>query len=204
MAPKTPRCKLCRHPERYRIELMRASGVPYETLGAKFGLTKDMIWRHWRLHVSAETKSELICGPVQLAELAQRASAENLSLLDYLALIRSRLLALFTAGAEAGDKYGTSVVVGRLLQTLKFQARLSGELLEHAGHGVNVTTNVLVVNSPEFARLQTTVISALSGYPDARRAVVEALRGIETDQDAPGQPLLLEAQAHEEASYAAA
>jgi hypothetical protein len=83
------RCAVCRHPERARIELLRADGAAYEALSKKFGVHRDAIWRFWRDHVSTETKGQYFAGPIQLHELAQRAAAEGLSLLDYLSIVRS-------------------------------------------------------------------------------------------------------------------
>jgi hypothetical protein len=66
-------CAVCRHPERARIELLRAGGASYDSIGSKFGLHRDAVWRHWRDHVSPERKAQLLTGPVQLHELAERA-----------------------------------------------------------------------------------------------------------------------------------
>src|SRR5436190_481247 len=46
------RCQVCRHDERWRIELLRAGGASLEALATKFGLHKDAIHRHWRDHVT--------------------------------------------------------------------------------------------------------------------------------------------------------
>jgi hypothetical protein len=113
------RCRTCQSPHRAHVELLRASGVSYEAIAKRFGLDRDNIWRHWHRHVSNETKAYLIAGPVQLHELAQRAAAEGMSLLDYLGVIRGTLMNLFQAAAQANDRNGASITSGRLLQTLE-------------------------------------------------------------------------------------
>jgi hypothetical protein len=187
------RCAVCRHPERARIELLRAGGASYDSLGTKFGLHRDAIWRHWRDHVSVETKAQYFAGPVQLHELAERAAVEGLSLLDYLSIVRSTLLNLFQSAAQAGDRHGASVTAGRLLQCLTEIGRLTGELGKIGTCGVTVTNNVMVLNSPAFAQLQSVILRALAPYPEARLAVVGALRQIETEPEPAAAPLTLEA-----------
>jgi hypothetical protein len=184
---------------------MRAAGVAYADLGAKFGLTKDVVHRHWHGHVSDAVKSELVCGPVAREELARRAAAESMSLIDYLAWLRSKLLTLFAAGADAGERHNASAIAGRILELLQFQAKLNGELLQYTGHSTSVVNNIAIINSPEYARLQSTIISALGPFPQARAAVIAALRSAEADIDATvksPQPILLEASRTEEADYA--
>jgi hypothetical protein len=189
------RCVVCKHPERARIEMLRAGGVGFEALAAKFGVHRDQVWRHWHKHVSDETKAQYLAGPVQLHELAERAAAEGLSLLDYLHVIRASLMALFSSSVEAKDAYRSSLVAGRLLECLREIGKLTGELV-HAG-AVTITQNTLVLNSPAFASLQATIIEALAPFPEARRAVVEALRTRETNLDATAAPLMLEAKPRE-------
>ena len=67
------RCQVCRHDERWRIELLRAGGASLEALATKFGLHKDAIHRHWRDHVTDQAKAGYLCGPAELASLAERA-----------------------------------------------------------------------------------------------------------------------------------
>jgi transposase-like protein len=172
------RCKICQHPERFRAELMMASDASIRAVAKKFEMSPDALFRHWRNHVSDERKAQLIAGPVKLSELAERAAAEGLSLLDYLSLIRSTLLTQFGAAASAGDRHGTATIAGRLLECLREQGRLTGEL-RAAGGGTNITTNVMVLSSPAFAELQRMLLERLAAYPEARAAVVAGLRDLD-------------------------
>jgi hypothetical protein len=203
------RCGVCRHPERARIEMLRAGGASYESIGKKFGMLKDVVWRHWRDHVSDETKAQYYAGPVQLHELAQRAAAEGLSLLDYLSIVRSTLLTMFQASAQVGDRHGASATAGRLLQCLGEIGRITGELGRIGNGGVTVTNNVMVLNSPAFAQLQTAILQALAPHPAARADVILALRQLESAPEpqaplAPESPLTLEARLIEEEPHVAA
>jgi phage terminase large subunit-like protein len=56
------RCQVCRHDERWRIELLRAGGASLDSLAEKFGVHRDAIFRHWRDHVSDEMKAGYLAG----------------------------------------------------------------------------------------------------------------------------------------------
>ncbi|WP_256807772.1 hypothetical protein [Bradyrhizobium sp. Bra64] len=184
------RCQVCRHPERWRIELLRAGGASLDSLGEKFGVDRDAIWRHWSKHVSAEMKASYLCGPAQLAELAEKAAAEGDSVLDHLRMIRTVLTGQLAAMTEAGDGRGAAYVAGRLTSTLETIARVTGELGSMA-QSVNITNNLTVLaEHPAFLRMQATMLRALAPFPDARASVVAALR----DMDGEGAPMTLPAK----------
>jgi len=89
---KTFRCQVCRHEERWRIELLRAGGASLDALALKFKVDRDAIWRHWNKHVSAEMKAGYLAGPVQLQELAAKAADTGGSVLDHLHAVRTVLM----------------------------------------------------------------------------------------------------------------
>lgn len=178
------RCQVCKHEERWRVELLRAGGATLDSLAAKFSLHRDAIHRHWRDHVSPEMKASYLCGPAQLAELAEKAAAEGDSVLDHLRMIRTVLTGQLAAMTEAGDGRGAAYVAGRLTATLETMARITGEIGELARSTININGNVAIVNSPEFVKVQAIMLRALAPFPDARGAVVMALRSM----DAEGAP----------------
>jgi hypothetical protein len=119
----------------------------------------------------------LIAGPVQIAKLAQRAVEEDRSLLDYLSILRSELLRLFLSAKQRGLTYDAASIAQRLLNVLEAIGLLNGQLRQ-AGIVINNTVGssnqTIVLNSPEVARLQSVIIRALSPFPEARAAVIEA------------------------------
>jgi hypothetical protein len=178
------RCQVCRHPERWRIELLRAGGASLDSLAEKFSLDRDAIWRHWQNHVTTEMKASYLCGPAQLAELAEKAAAEGDSVLDHLRMIRTVLTGQLAAMNEAGDGRGVAYVAGRLTATLETIARVTGELGSMA-QSINVTNNLTVLaEHPAFLRMQATMLRALAAFPDARASVVAALRDLD-DENSP-------------------
>ena len=100
----SPRCQVCRHDERWRIELLRAGGASLNSLATKFGVDRDAIWRHWNRHVTAEMKAGYLAGPVQLQDLAAKAADTGGSVLDQLHAVRTILMGHLASATEAGDE----------------------------------------------------------------------------------------------------
>lgn len=180
-----PRCQVCRHDERWRIELLRAGGASLDSLTAKFGIHRDAIHRHYRDHVSKELKASYLAGPVQLQDLAAKAAEQGGSVLDHLHAVRVILMGHLASVTEAGDGRAAAYIAGRLTATLETIARVSGELGELAKSTTyHVTNNIALVNEhPAFLRVQATILRALSGHPEARTAVVVALRDLDQNRE---------------------
>jgi hypothetical protein len=178
------RCRVCRHEERWRIELLRAGGASFDSLAKKFNLDLHAIRRHWLGHVTDEAKASFLIGPSRLAELAEKAASEGDSVLDGLRAVRTVLMGQLSSTNEAGDARNVAFVAGQLIRNLEAIGRVTGELGSMA-QSLNITANVAVfAESPAFLRLQSVMLRALQEFPDAREAVVAALRGME-DENAP-------------------
>ena len=128
-------------------------------------------------------KASFLAGPLQLEELAQKAADTGMSVLDHLHAIRVILFIHLTTATEAGDGGLASTVAGRLTHTLETIARISGELGALATNTTyNITNNNLVLTQhPQFLKLQASLLHALAPFPEARAAVVAALRELDVD-----------------------
>jgi hypothetical protein len=176
------RCQVCKHPDRWRLELLRAGGASLDSLAKKFGVDRDAIWRHWNKHVSSEMKAGYLAGPVQLQDLAAKAADTGSSVLDHLHAVRTILMGHLANATEAGDGRGAAYIAGRLTATLETIAKISGELgdLARTTNFNIVTTNIAVLTEhPAFMRAQAAILRALGPHPDARAAVVAALRDLD-------------------------
>src|SRR5258705_3077215 len=174
------KCQVCRHEHRWRIELLRAAGASLDSLGAKFNVERDAIWRHWQNHVSDEAKASYLIGPADMEKLAQKAAETGDSVLDYLKICRGALLAQLASMQIAGDSRNVAYVTGQLVRTLESIAKITGELGSLARSTINVHGNVsILTDSPAFIRAQTAMMRALAGFPDARKAVAAALRDLD-------------------------
>jgi hypothetical protein len=177
------RCTICAHADRARIELARISGVSLDSIAESFGVKRSAIWRHMVGHVSDADRA-LYLADVDLKGLADRANAESLSLLDYLAIIRSTLFQQMQMAAGLNDRSGTAALAGRLNETLKLLASLTGELLRLNPHTVNHNVTVFM-SSPLYIELEQMLISTLSDHPDVLAKVVDGLRALEQRAPAP-------------------
>jgi hypothetical protein len=177
------RCTICRHPERARIELARVSGVSLDSIAESFGVKRSSIWRHMTDHVSDNDRAQYLCD-VDLKNVAERANAESLSLLDYLAIVRSTLLQQMQMAAGLNDRSGTAALAGRLNETLKLLASLTGELLRLNPHTINHNVTVFM-SSPLYIELEQMLIATLSDHPAALSKVVDGLRQLEERAPAP-------------------
>ncbi len=178
MSKSGRRCTICQHPERWRIELLKAGGASAAAIAEKFGVSSDSIHRHWSAHVHDDAKAGYLAGPADMARLHERAAAEGKSVLDYLRIVRTSLMSGLAACSEAGDARGVAIVSAQLIAVLDKLGKITGEISQLAGNVTNI--NVAVLQSPEFARAQAAILRALAPHAEARADVVQALRALDT------------------------
>jgi hypothetical protein len=188
-----PKCSVCRHPERVRIEAMRVAGVTLRTLADRFSLSTDAIHRHDKRHVPSDLRVALIAD-VPLAELAKRAADEGVSLLDNLGIVRRTLMSQMLQASAINDRHATAALSGKALDCLREIGKLTGELSRIGSLTINNNANVTVLNSPVFLDLQLTLIRTLAPFPEARAKVIEAMRDLENKHSP--VPLTIEANQH--------
>jgi hypothetical protein len=182
-SPKaSPRCTICVHVERSRIEHLMAAGASKRAVAERFNVSADAAWRHFARHVSPAMKAASVVKALRPGvELEALVTEEANGLLHHLQNIRQKLYYSFDSAVEAGDRNATAILAGRLLENLRFLSELTGRLQKYATPNNVTTINILA--SPTFLNLQTKLIAALAPYPDARRAVVQSFR--ELDDAAP-------------------
>lgn len=191
-------CAICAHPDRARIELARVGGASLDAVAEKFGVSRDSVFRHFKSHVSAARKCELMAGPAKVEELASAAADESKSLLEQLSIVRSILFNKFITAAEADDKPQLANLAGRLLESLRELGKVTGEL--RVLSGINVTNNTInLTTSPQFSALQDGLLRIARAHPAARLEIIALLQVLD-EQPAPSAngmqvPVLLEGEA---------
>lgn len=197
MAPvRGTTCTVCTHKERERIEALRASGASLDSLARKFKVSRDALWRHWKDHVSAEVKAHYLAGPATIAQLREKAAEENMSVLDYLSVIRSILMGQLTANAEAGSAFTAATIAGRVVEVLREIGRITGEV-ERLHSSVNFTTNIAILSSPEFVELQAGLLQIARTHPSVRPDIVALLRRLDAGAPKPNSgapPMMIEGE----------
>ena len=175
----TGRCQGCNHPERMRIERFLAAGASIKGAVRKFAIDYHALRRHWRNHVSAEARAIYVAGPAAATkdELEQIIADESLGLVDHYRIVRGALYKGFSAAAELGDGNAVALLAGRLHENFRDCGRLTGEL--QRGPLLNIQNNVLV--NPDYTRAIARIVGAVAPYPEAREAVIAALRDLDAE-----------------------
>ena len=176
------RCQGCNHLERVRIERFLATGASIKGAARKFDIDYHALRRHWGNHVSAEARASYVAGAgASKDQLEEIVADESLALIDHYRIVRGKLYKGFTAAAELEDGNALSLLAGRLHENFRDCGRLTGEL--QRGPLLNVQNNVLV--NPDYTRAIARIVSAVAPYPEARDAVIAALRDLDAASAAP-------------------
>jgi hypothetical protein len=173
---RTGRCQGCNHLERVRIERLLAAGASIKGTARKFEIDYHALRRHWINHVSAEARATYIAGAgATKDQLEEVVADESLALIDHYRIVRGALYKGFGVASEVGDGNSLALLAGRLHENLRDCGRLTGEL--QRGPLLNIQNNVLV--NPDYTKAIARIVSAVAPYPEAREAVVAALRDLD-------------------------
>src|SRR5215471_5992544 len=179
---QTGRCQGCNHPERVRIERFLAAGASIKGAARKFDIDYHALRRHWTNHVSAEVRASYVTGAGATKDQLEKFVAdEALGLIDHYRIVRGALYKGFSAAAEVGDGNALSLLAGRLHENFRDCGRLTGEL--QRGPLLNIQNNVLV--NPDYTRAIARIVSVVAPYPEAREAVLAALRDLDAESSSP-------------------
>jgi hypothetical protein len=103
-----------------------------------------------------------------MAKLAERSRAEDRSLLDYLAILRSSLMHIFLEAQKKGQAYEFALLSSRIVSVLELTARTTGELREHAAP----------YQTPKSAAFKPPSSARYGPIHRPREAVVQALEAL--------------------------
>ena len=166
------RCTICNHPARPQIDLAIATGLSKRAVAERFGVSRDAVWRHAQAHLTAEMRAALATKLLQREGDTRRILLEEgAGVTEALKAIRGPLFGLFLAADDTGDSKAAVALAGRLHENLALVAKLTGELVPHAG--TSITTILL---SPDFQRLRGELIGVLAHYPEAQAEVTAVFR----------------------------
>ena len=173
---RTGRCQGCKHLERVRIERLLAAGASIKGTARKFAIDHHALRRHWVNHVSTEARAGYIAGAgATKDQLEEIVTDESLALIDHYRVVRAALYKGFGAATEVGDSNSLALLAGRLHENFRDCSRLTGEL-QH-GPLLNIQNNLLI--SPDYTKAIARIVSAVAPYPEAREAVIAALRDLD-------------------------
>src|SRR5260370_15826481 len=172
---RTGRCQGRNHLERERVERLLAAGASLKGTARKFAVDYHALRRHWINHVSAAARAAYIAGAgATKDQLEEIVADESLALIDHYRIVPGALYKGFAAATELGDGNALALLAGRLHENLRDSGRLTGGL--QRGPLLNIQNNVLV--NPDYTKAIARIVSAVAPYPEARKAVIAALRGL--------------------------
>jgi len=153
-----------------------AAGASIKGTARKFAIDHHALRRHWINHVSADARAAYIAGAGATKDQLEAIVAdESLALIDHYRIVRGSLYKGFGAASEVGDSNALALLAGRLHENFRDCGRLTGEL--QRGPLLNIQNNVLV--NPDYSKAIARVVSAVAPYPEAREAIIAALRELD-------------------------
>ncbi|MCZ6508510.1 MAG: hypothetical protein O7A04_10770 [Acidobacteria bacterium] len=175
------RCTICTHPEHHAIEKALVSGETYRAIARTYRVGTSSLWRHKKEHLPAQLlkarEAEEVDHAIDVVKQIKAREAEEvghaIDIVKQLKAINAASLEVLQ-NARASKRDSTLLrAVDRIHRQIELQARLLGDLQDQQ------TVNVAVVMDPQWLAIRSTLLRTLSPHPEARTAVVSALREIE-------------------------
>ena len=154
-------CTVCGHKDVEEINKLLLSGTSFRDIAGQFDLSKTALARHKESHIPKEL--------LKSNDIQEIAKADVL--LVQLEEIREKTLSLLDKAERAADTrvYGAPVAYLReVREQIKLLAELEGRLASQP--------QITIINNPQWIVLRTQIIGALEPYPEAREAVIHAIR----------------------------
>lgn len=151
-------CTVCTHKKRKAIDRELVAGTTFRNIAKRYGLSITALVRHRDDHLP-ETL-------IKAKEAEDKTHAEDLL---------ERFDALLNDARRIGKKAESAENYSAALAGVREMVRINELLLEVRGK-LDRRAQVSVVVSSEWTSIRTAILKALEPYPDARAAVVEALK----------------------------
>ena len=176
---------IVKHVDRAAIERDLAVGIPLRRLAKKYGIDKSALYRH-RKKLPPQLRAAMLAQSLRPeVDLEKLRVTESEGLLVHLASQRARLLLWQDACASAEQFQVASAISAQIHRNLELVGKLVGEFASY--HRV---TNVSMMISPEYLELRSALLRALEPFPDARRAVADAIHRLEAKAAQQAPPVL--------------
>jgi hypothetical protein len=155
------RCTVCDHLERHGIDEALVTGAPYRSVAKQFTLSESSVYRHKTEHLPAHL--------LKAREVEEVARADDL--LEQVRDLQTRAFDILERAEKTGDLRTALAAISQARGNLELLGKLAGELDDRP------VVNVLL--SPQWVVIRTTMLEALSAYPEARSAVSGRLLKLE-------------------------
>ena len=150
-------CTVCNHKDVDEINKRLISGESYRSIAKQFEASESAIYRHKESHIpEVLLKSNEIKYIISADSLLKKVKEEE----DFVREMR-------VSAAADGDIKVALTAVDRALKCIELYAKVLGIIKDQP------TINIAL--SSEWIELRTTIVTALKPFPEARRAVIDAL-----------------------------
>jgi transposase len=171
-----PRTPLRDREDRGQIEYELASGKSVRAIAKKFNVHEGVLYRHKKL-LPPQLKAAYLANFLKPgADLEKLKTEESEAFLQNIAQQRARLLMMQDKAIEDDNAQLVASLAGRILQSQEIVGKYLGELQQHS-----TKTVVNMMLTPEYLSLRTAIVKALAPYPEAKRAVAQALYTMENN-----------------------
>jgi len=150
-------CTVCAHADTKKINEQLVGGATLDTLANTYKLTKAALQRHQKNHIPAQLVK---------AQYAQEIAAAD-SLMERVTSLNRKAEDVYRRALDAENLTAAIAAVREMRGITELYAKITGELQ------AQTVNNIIVM--PEWVSLRSAILAALEPYPEARRAVVEAV-----------------------------
>ncbi len=151
-------CSICKREDIEIINRDLFSGrYTQQQVAEKYHVTPSTLCRH-----KAHTKTQLI-------QAGEATASDQMTAIQRVSELDDRAERLYQACLKKGDNLNAIRAIKEMRELVSLAARLSGELNQ------NVIHNHLHI-SPEWTVLRAAILQALQPYPEAKAALLAALR----------------------------
>ena len=154
-------CTVCSHKDVDEINSLLLCSDSYRDIARQFALSKDALARHKESHIP-----ELLSKSADLK--AEVESTQGNQTLAEVRELKVTALEILAVAQGAGDLKTALMGIREARSCLELCMKAEGQIKD----GPQIT----IVSNPEWIELRTLVINALEPYPEAREAVVYAIR----------------------------
>lgn len=158
------RCTVCNHEQVESINSELMAGTTLDGLVEKYGVSRAALHRHKQNHLTGQIAK------VQQAQLSEKTESVMTQVLE----ISKRANDIYEQSAMSDNPSLGLRALKELRETTSLCAKLTGELRE----GLTVINQNMITTSPEWLSMRTSILRALTPYPEAKKAVIRALGGL--------------------------
>jgi len=147
---------VCKHSALEEINRKLLEKTTLRELSEQYGLTISALHRHNYNHLPKHL--------LKASEMQETAAADTL--IDRLTELRNKANDIYIGATKKKNYQAAAAALREQRAIIELYCKLIGEL----------TTTVNVSIAPEWITLRTAILEALEPYPEARQAVIEAIR----------------------------